>query len=132
MRAFPRVSALWFLLLAASAVAQEGHPLVGTWYGDWGPSPQQRHNVTVVMTWDGKKIGGTIDPGPDAVPFKTATLDSSTWTVHIEAERPANAKTAALHCVIDGKLADLGSYNRSITGTWTQGTTKGEFRLTRE
>jgi hypothetical protein len=132
VRAFPRVSALWLLLLAASAVAQEGHPLVGTWYGDWGPSPQLRHNVTVVMTWDGKKIGGTIDPGPDAVPFKTATLDSSTWTVHIEAERPANAKMAALHCVIDGKLADLGSYNRSITGTWTQGTTKGEFKLTRE
>jgi hypothetical protein len=132
VRTFPRASALWLLLLAASAVAQEGHPLVGTWYGDWGPSPQQRHDVSVVMTWDGKKIDGTIDPGPDAIPFKTATLDSSTWTVHIEAERPANAKTDALHCVIDGKLANLGSYNRTLTGTWTQGTTKGEFKLTRE
>jgi hypothetical protein len=132
VRALPRVSALWLLLLAASAVAQEGHPLVGTWYGDWGPSPQERHDVTIVMTWDGKKIGGTIDPGPDAIPFKAATLDSSAWTVHIEADRPANAKTAALHCVIDGKLANLGSYNRTLTGTWTQGTTKGEFKLTRE
>ena len=131
MRAFPPIFALW-LVLAASAVAQEGHPLVGTWYGDWGPSPQERHDVTVVMTWDGKKIGGTIDPGPDEIPFKTATLDSSAWTVHIEAERPASAKTAALHCVIDGKLANLGSYNRTLTGTWTQGTTKGEFTLTRE
>ena len=132
MRAFRRVFALWLLLLAASALAQEGHPLVGTWYGDWGPSPQERHDVTVVMKWDGKKIDGTIDPGPDAIPFKIATLDSSTWTVHIEAERPSNAKTAAVHCVIDGKLASLGSYNRTLTGTWTQGTAKGEFKLTRE
>ena len=118
--------------LAATAFAQEGFPLVGTWYGDWGPSPQQRHDVTVVMTWDGKVIGGTIDPGPDAVPFKTATLDSSTWTVHIEAERAAKGTTPAVHCVIDGKLANLGSYNRSLEGTWTQGTTKGDFKLTRD
>jgi hypothetical protein len=126
---------LWafcLLSLATSAVAQEGHPLVGTWSGDWGPSPQQRHDVALVMTWDGKKIGGTIDPGPDAIPFKTATLDSSTWTVHIEAERPANAKTAAVHCEIDGKLANLGSYNRTLTGTWTQGATRGTFTLTRD
>jgi hypothetical protein len=119
--------------LAATVFGQEGHPLVGTWYGDWGPSPQQRNDVTVVMTWDGKTIGGTIDPGPDAVPFKTATLDSSTWTVHIEAERAAKAGGgAAVRYVIDGKLANLGSYNRSLSGTWTQGTTKGDFKLTRD
>jgi hypothetical protein len=118
---------------AAAVLAQEGHPLVGTWYGDWGPSPQERHDVTIIMTWDGKTIGGTIDPGPDAVPFKTATLDSSTWTVHIEAERPDKNKTgAAVRYVIDGKLSNLGSYNRTLAGTWTQGTIKGDFKLTRD
>jgi hypothetical protein len=118
--------------LASTAFAQEGHPLVGTWYGDWGSSPQQRHDVTVVMTWDGKKIDGTIDPGPDAVPFKTATLDSSTWTVHIEAERAAKDKSAAVRYVIDGKLSNLGSYNRTLSGTWTQGESKGDFKLARD
>ena len=119
--------------LAAVAIAQEGHPLVGTWYGDWGPSRQERHDVTIVMTWDGKSIGGTIDPGPDAVPFKTATLDSSTWTVHIEAERAAKGTGApAVRYVIDGKLANLGSYNRTLTGTWTSGATKSDFKLTRD
>jgi hypothetical protein len=118
--------------LAATVFGQEGHPLVGTWYGEWGPSPQQRHDVTVVMTWDGKTVGGTIDPGPDAVPFKTATLDSGTWTVHIEAERAAKANSPAVRYAIDGKLANLGSYNRSLAGTWTQGTTKGDFKLTRD
>jgi hypothetical protein len=119
-------------LLATTLFAQEGHPLVGTWYGDWGSSPQQRHDVTVIMTWDGKTIGGTIDPGPDAVPFKTATLDSSTWTVHIEAERAAKANSPAVRDVIDGKLANLGSYNRTLSGTWTHGTSKGDFKLTRD
>jgi carbohydrate-selective porin OprB len=122
------------ILRPAAVRAQEGFPLVGTWYGDWGPSParDQRHDVTIVMTWDGKTIGGTIDPGPDAVPFKTATLDSSTWSVHIEAERAAKGAVAAVRYVIDGKLANLGSYNRTLSGTWTSGTAKGDFKLTRD
>ena len=128
-----RLSILSVLVaFAAVAAAQEGHPLVGTWYGDWGPSPQQRHDVTMVMTWDGKTIGGTIDPGPDAVPFKAATLDSSTWTVHIEAERPAKGAAPAVRYTIEGTLANLGSYNRTLSGTWASGATKGDFKLTRD
>jgi hypothetical protein len=119
-------------LFAAALSGQEGHPVVGTWYGEWGPSPRERHDVTVIMTWDGKAIGGMIDPGPDAAAIKAATLDSSTWTVHIEAERPAKGATATVRYVIDGKLSNLGSYNRTLAGTWTQGATKGDFRLTRD
>jgi hypothetical protein len=126
------VAGVLVALFAAAMFAQEGHPLVGTWYGDWGPAPQTRHDVSIIMTWDGKAIGGTIDPGPDAVPFKTATLDSSSWTVHIEAERAAKGATAAIRYVIDGKLANLGSYNRTLSGTWTNGATKGDFKLTRD
>jgi len=133
MRRFCSV-ALFVVSLAAVALAQEGYPLVGTWYGDWGPgpSPKERHDVTITMTWDGKMIGGTIDPGPDAVPFKTANLDSSSWTVHIEAERSAKGATPAVRYVIDGKLANLGSYNRTLSGTWTSGAVKGDFKLTRD
>jgi hypothetical protein len=120
------------VLFAAALPAQEGHPVVGTWYGNWGPSPQERHDVTIVMTWDGKAIGGTVDPGPDAAAIKAATLDSSTWTVHLEAERPAKAGSPAVRYVIDGKLSNLGSYNRSLAGTWAQGSSKGDFKLTRD
>jgi hypothetical protein len=122
-------------VLALSVVslrAQEGFPLVGTWYGDWGATPDKRSDVTVIMTWDGKTIGGTIDPGPDAVTFKTATLDSTTWSVHIEAERAAKGNSPAVHYVIDGKLANLGSYNRTLSGTWTANGVKGDFKLTRD
>jgi hypothetical protein len=123
---------LALVILGGALLAQEGHPLVGTWYGDWGPTPQERHDVTIIMSWDGKKIDGTINPGPDAVAFKTATLDSSSWTVHIEAERAAKDESPAVRYVIDGKLSNLGSYNRTLSGTWMSGTTKGDFRLTRD
>ena len=115
----------------AQPLAQEGHPLVGTWYGDWGPSANQRNDVTLVMTWDGKNISGTINPGPDAVPFKVATLDSSNWTVHVEAEGKDPAG-GTVRYMIDGKLENIGSYNRTLTGTWTQGPVKGDFKVTRD
>ena len=118
------------LFVARMVVAQEGHPLTGTWYGDWGPSPTQRTQITVVLNWDGKQITGTMDPGPDAVPVK-ATLDSTNWTVHLEGD--AKEKSGGtVHIAADGKLADIGSYNRTLTGTWTRGTTKGDFKLKRD
>ena len=115
------------LALSGSAVAQEGHPLVGTWYGDWGPTATQRTQITVVLNWDGKALTGTMDPGPDAMVVKNATLDSTKWGVHFEADTKAS-----VHIVADGKLADIGSHNRTITGTWTQGSTKGDFKLKRD
>jgi hypothetical protein len=114
-----------------AGLAQEGHPLVGTWYGDWGPSSSERNDVTVVMSWDGKSIGGLINPGPNAIPFKVATLDSSKWTVHIEAEARDKAGNV-VRDIVDGKLENIGSYNRTLTGTWTRGSVKGDFKLTRE
>ena len=37
-----------------------------------------------------------------------------------------------VHVVIDGTVGNLGSYNRTITGTWSQGSAKGELKLTRD
>jgi hypothetical protein len=110
--------------VASPVAAQFGHPLKGSWSGDWGPTRDQRTRVLLELTWDGKVIGGTINPGPNAVPLKVATLDPSTWAVHLEAE----AKDAA-KIVVDGKLENIGAYRRVLSGTWTQGGTKGDFRL---
>src|SRR5262245_28611161 len=119
------------LLLAASAVAQEGHPLVGTWYGDWGSTPTKRNDLTLIMSYDGKAVTGTINPGPDAFPIKAATLDSTKWTVHIEGDTKDTAGMT-VHVVADGKLENIGSYNRTITGTWTVGSSKADFKLRRD
>jgi hypothetical protein len=46
--------------------AQEGHPLTGSWFGDWGPSRTDRNPLLIVMGWDGR-ITGMINPGTDNI-----------------------------------------------------------------
>src|SRR5688500_16119126 len=47
----------------ASAHAQVGHPLVGSWHGDRGTSATNRTDVTLIMDWDGKQLTGLVNPG---------------------------------------------------------------------
>lgn len=119
-RAFVLVAAV--VLFIASLHAQEGHPLTGTWAGDWGPSGGQRTHITMVMNWDGKAVTGLINPGPDVIPLTAVSVDWGTWTVRIDAKG----------ITAEGRLEDIGSYHRRIVGTWNQGGTKGDFKLTRE
>ena len=118
-------------MLTMAASAQEGHPMTGTWGGEWGPTKADRNQVTVIMTWDGKAISGMINPGPDKILIKTATLDSSKWTFHLEADAK-DPKCVDQKFVADGKLENIGSYKRTVTGTYTFGTTKGDFKITRD
>jgi hypothetical protein len=113
-------------------VAQEGHPLIGTWSGDWGPSPKERHPALIVMEWKTTTLSGVINPGyPDEAKIRVGTLDSTKWAVHLEADSKDDRGTP-VKVVIDGKLENIGSFNRTLTGTWTRGNVKGNFKLTRE
>ena len=109
------------MLTASSALAQYGHPLKGSWSGDWGSNKDQRTRVLLQMQWDGKAISGAINPGPNALPLTAASLDPETWQVHLEARG----------VVIDGRLENIGSAHRVLSGTWTQSGQRGDFRLVR-
>ena len=131
-----KVKIRFLLLLSVSMLtgltfAQEGHPLVGTWSGDWGPTPTHRNQVTIVMNWDGKNVTGIINPGPDVIPMKVATLDSTKWTVHIEADAKDQSGNP-VRFIVDGKLDNILSYKRTLTGTWSHGNVKGDFKVTRD
>lgn len=117
--------------LALSAFAQQGHPLTGTWSGDWGTAPTQRNAVTFVLNWDGQKVTGIINPGPDSIPLASVYLDVTNWTVRFEAD-DKDASGKSVHITAEGKLEDIASYHRTIKGTWQQGSAKGDFRLTRD
>ncbi len=54
-------------------------------------------------------------------------LEPSDWTVHIEAQS-ANGQPI----VIEAKLDDIGSYNRTLTGTWQQAGVDHPFKMARE
>jgi hypothetical protein len=131
MRKRVRAASILAGLATAALLAQEGHPMVGTWHGDWGPSATQRTPAVWFLKWDTKNIVGTINPGPNAMPVKTATLDPSNWALHMEADGKDQAGNP-VHVVIDGKIENIGSYNRTVSGTWLQGSAKGNFKMTRD
>ena len=112
--------------------AQEGHPLSGTWAGDWeGPGGRRTH-LTVVMSWDGKAVTGLVNPGPDAVPLTQVVVDWATWTLRIQGERTDAAAGKPVTLRAEGRLEDIGSSRRRIVGTWTEGDVTGPLALTRE
>ena len=116
--------AFFVLLVASSAFAQFGHPLKGSWSGDWGTGNTNRDHIVLDINWDGKALTTSLNPGANAVALKT-TLDPSTWSVHFEGD----GKDGKI--VADGKVDNLGAFARVITGTWTEGSKKGTFKLTR-
>jgi len=122
--------AVFAVAMAATAFAQFGHPLKGTWIGEWGPNKDTQTRVVIELHWDGKNITGTINPGVNAVPIKAATLDAPTWAVHFEAEGKDRAGSTVRY-VVDGKVENIGAFARVITGTWTQGSVKGPFKIAR-
>jgi hypothetical protein len=125
------VSLVAGFILVLPLKAQEGHPMSGSWVGDFGPTKDQRTRVVVAMEWTGKELAATINPGPNAIKAKVARVNPDDWSVHIEADgKDAQGRPAAY--VIDGKIDDLGTYNRSIIGTWNVGATKGDFSITRQ
>jgi hypothetical protein len=124
------------LTIAVTAFAQYGHPLKGSWSGDWGPSKDKRERLLVQMNWDGKQITGAINPGANAITLKSVTVVPGTeaepgiWSIKMEGEgKGSGGKVVTV--VVDAKLENIGSGNRLLSGTWTQGGVKGDFRLTR-
>jgi hypothetical protein len=117
------------LLLTAAALvnAQEGYPLDGTWRGEHPAAGGATATVVIVFQWDGKKLGGMINPGPDAIPITDAQLIPEGWKVKIAAKSKAGTSIA-----FDAVLGDIGKYNRTMTGTWTEGGQKYNVRMVRE
>ena len=105
--------------------------MVGTWHGSWGTNAKDRYDLTLVMNYDGQTIIGMINPGPDSMPLGVASLDPATWTLHFEADgKDAAGKNVSI--VAEGKIENITNARRSITGNWSQGQMKGEFKLIRD
>lgn len=107
--------------LVSTAVAQEGHPIKGSWIGEWEGNDLGK-SLLMVMNWDGKNITGIINPGTDNLQIKSAQLNPDNWTVRIEAG----------DYVLEGSFARLELPNRSISGKWSGGGDSGSFEIVRQ
>ena len=69
----------------------------------------------------------TLDPPAGGIP---KAIDP--WLLHFEAEADVkDASGKVVRYVVDGKLQNIGVYNRFVTGTWSAGNEKGEFKVVR-
>jgi hypothetical protein len=112
-------------------LAQEGHPLKGSWLGEWSGNTVHGDNILLIMDWDGKAITGMINPGTDNIPLGRASLEPNGWVVKLEAEGK-DKDGSAVRYVIDGKIENLELPNRSITGTWSSNKGRGTFTVSRQ
>jgi hypothetical protein len=134
------VCTLAVIAIAVPALAQFGHPLKGSWSGEWWLKKGDENRILLDFDWDGKVLKGILNPGTDNLTVQNLTLQPppindvskamDPWMLHFEADmKDASGKVTRV--VVDGKLQNIGAYNKFITGTWAMGGQKAEFKVTR-
>jgi hypothetical protein len=125
------------MAVAVTAAAQEGHPLTGTWYGEF-VAGNQKNDLTVIMKWDGRAVTGSINPGPKSMPLSSASLDITPGKPAPEGQGSTTGKPPIFNVrfEVDGRtfvgtIQNPVAGNRRIVGTWTRGGEKGTFQLRR-
>lgn len=111
--------------------AQEGHPLKGSWIGEWQGNEVHDEFVVVILDWDGREITGMINPGTDNIRITSAELNPEDWTVRIAADTE-DSEGRAVDYVITGTIEELELPTRSIKGTWQNGNARGNFEIRRQ
>jgi hypothetical protein len=123
-------------LIAPVTLAQEGHPMVGSWHGNWGLNATDRKDLTLIIDYtpDGAGLTGLVNPGYDQAPIQNIVLTipkPTDWIFKFEVDlKDKSGKTT--HYVAEGKLDQIGYDQRTLKGTWTAGTVQGDFKLTRD
>jgi hypothetical protein len=125
------------LLIAVRAVAQEGHPLAGTWYGDY-TTGQQKTDITVIMKWDGKSVTGLINPGPNSKPLTSVVMDITPGKPAPQGQQSTSGIPPVFKTrfevdgmTFEGTLKNPVAGNRQLIGTWKRGNQSGTFQIRR-
>ena len=131
-RTFVTICLLACIAIALPVLAQQksaaADPVTGTWSGDWGPSAQDRNQVTVELKFDGKAITGVVKTASrPEVTLSKGSYDAATQTVKLEAMMKNPRGGADVHYMIEGKVA--GS---AMSGSWNHDASKGDFKLTKK
>jgi hypothetical protein len=117
--------------------AQEGHPLAGTWYGDYSTG-NQKTDLTVVMKWDGKSVSGLINPGPASKPLTFVVLDITPGKPAPQGQQSTTGIPPTFKVRFDvdgmtfeGTIRNPVGGNRQLVGTWKRAAQSGAFQIRR-
>lgn len=110
----------------AGADQGHGHPAKGSFIGELGATKANQEPLIVSMDWDGKAITGNVVAAGTTMPITKAELNPNNWTLHIEAEAEGTKY------VLNGRFENLTWLARSVAGTYTKGSQKGTFKITRQ
>jgi hypothetical protein len=128
------------IAIVMPAFAQYGYPLKGTFSGDWWTQKGKENHLLIEFNYEGDKdlVTGTYSPGPDGVALQklTVTLPNpavvteglNPWIIRFEVDAKDDAGKP-VHLVFDGKLENIGAFNKHLGGTVTANGQKGEFKM---
>ncbi len=121
---------LMLMLSTAKISAQHGHPLVGSWSGNWTDAQGQSVRLLILLDFsEDQVISGTIIENTARMAIQSAVLDPSDWSLVIKASR-RDGEGQSVDYEVLGKIENLGSAReRAIAGTWKRGGESGPFRV---
>ena len=110
------------VFLSFGALAQEGHPLKGSWIGEWSGNTTHGDFVLIVMDWNGEEVTGMINPGTDNMEIESVELDPTDWSVVISADG----------YTIEAMIENLELPSRALSGSWRSSNGRGDFEIVRQ
>lgn len=110
--------------------AQEGHPIKGSWIGEWESNDTHGEFILLVLDWDGNEITGIINPGTDNMEITTADLNAEDWSIVLEADGEKDG--ADVHYKIEASFENMELASRRLVGTWSSQNGNGDFEISRQ
>lgn len=112
-------------LFAAVSLAQEGHPLTGSWSGNRVVDGKNARILMVMELARDQTISGYVLEKGKKVPVEGVTVDPQTWTVKFSLA----ATEGAPHYTVEATFEDMGATDRQLVGKWTEGKASGVFSV---
>lgn len=121
--------AITVLLFSPFLVAQEGHPLDGTWSGDRIVNGEKVRMLLVMRLQPDQSIESTLIEGGVRIPVHSIVLEPANWSISMVVDgRSRNGDPVRYN--MRGYIENLGSAkDRTIVGKWDNGTISGDFNL---
>src|SRR5687767_79722 len=114
-------SAAALSLLTTVLFAQEGHPLTGSWSGERMVDGQPSRVLLVMDLQRDQKISGYVLENGKRSELQEVKLNTDEWSVSFALDQGYR---------VEGAIGELGSQTqRTITGTWTDGSKSGTFHV---